>query len=66
MQIATCADDFLGAVLRDWMQIDPASDARSAPTPAMRRWVRDTLAPATGELAVLPTAANEHHAHALN
>ena len=26
MQLATCADDFLGAVLRDWMQIDPAGE----------------------------------------
>lgn len=66
MQIATCADDFLGAVLRDWMQIDPASDPRSTSTPALRRWVRDTLAPATSELATLPAASNEHHAYALN
>lgn len=66
MQIATCADDFLGAVLRDWMQIDPASDARSASTPALRRWVRDTLAPVNGELAALPVATNEYRAYALN
>ena len=51
MQIATCADDFLGAVLRDWMQVDPASDPRSASIPALRRWVRDTLQPAVAELA---------------
>ncbi len=43
MQIATCADDFLGAVLRDWVQVDPASDAREAPTSALRRWARDAL-----------------------
>ena len=24
MQLATCADDFLGAVLRDWVRIDPS------------------------------------------
>ena len=41
MQLATCADDFLGAVLRDWVQIDPATDAREAPTPALRRLVRE-------------------------
>ena len=66
MQIATCADDFLGAVLRDWMQVDPASDARSPSTPALRRWVRDTLQHAPGELsaATLPTA--ELRTHALN
>jgi flagellar biosynthesis protein FlhG len=45
MQLATCADDFLGAVLRDWVQIDPATDASSPTVPAMRRWVRDTLQP---------------------
>lgn len=66
MQIATCADDFLGAVLRDWMQVDPASDARSPSTPALRRWVRDTLTAANGELAALPVALHEHRAHALN
>jgi flagellar biosynthesis protein FlhG len=45
MQLATCADDFLGAVLRDWVQIDPATDAREAPSAALRRWARDTLQP---------------------
>lgn len=48
MQIATCADDFLGAVLRDWMQVDPATDAREAPVPSLRRWARDTLQPHFG------------------
>ena len=43
MQLATCADDFLGAVLRDWVQIDPATDAREAPTPELRRLVREQL-----------------------
>jgi flagellar biosynthesis protein FlhG len=43
MQVATCADDFLGAVLRDWVQIDPACDATEAPTPALRRLVREQL-----------------------
>ncbi len=28
MQLATCADDFLGAVLRDWVRLDPASAGR--------------------------------------
>jgi len=45
MQIATCADDFLGAVLRDWVQIDPATDATDPPTAALRRWARETLQP---------------------
>ena len=30
MQLATCADDFLGAVLRDWVRLDPASRRRRA------------------------------------
>ncbi len=57
MQIATCADDFLGAVLRDWVQIDPACDAHEAPTPALRRWVRDTLAPPYGAAIDFTTSA---------
>ena len=43
MQIATCADDFLGAVLRDWVQLDPATDPREPATPALRRLVREML-----------------------
>jgi hypothetical protein len=43
MQIATCADDFLGAVLRDWVQIDPACDAAEPPSPELRRLVREQL-----------------------
>lgn len=66
MQIATCADDFLGAVLRDWMQIDPACDPRTASMPALRRWVRDTLQPAGAELAASRPAMAAHSLHALN
>jgi flagellar biosynthesis protein FlhG len=66
MQIATCADDFLGAVLRDWMQVDPASDPRSASTSALRRWVRDTLQPAVAELAASRPALAASSLHALN
>jgi len=52
MQIATCADDFLGAVLRDWVQIDPACNATDAPTPPLRRLVREQLRDAHGDAAV--------------
>lgn len=45
-QIATCADDFLGAVLREWLHVDPACDARDPPTPELRRWAREILQPA--------------------
>jgi hypothetical protein len=48
MQIATCADDFLGAVLRDWVRIDPACDATEAPTAELRRLVREQLTTALG------------------
>jgi flagellar biosynthesis protein FlhG len=44
-QLASCADMFAGAVLRDWAQLDPASDTNDAPTPALRRLVRERLAP---------------------
>ena len=55
MQIATCADDFLGAVLRDWVQIDPACDATEAPSPELRRLVSEQLRSAQGDsLAHLP------------
>jgi len=55
MQIATCADDFLGAVLRDWVQIDPACHATEAPTPALRRLVRNLLQSAdAGPVAAQP------------
>ena len=59
MQIATCADDFLGAVLRDWVRIDPACDATEAPTPELRRLVREQLRLAAGETPAftLPTPA---------
>ena len=49
MQIATCADDFLGAVLRDWVQIDPACDASEAPSRELRRLVREQLRSAHGD-----------------
>ncbi len=47
MQLATCADDFLGAVLRDWMQIDPAGEvprhnARDLRTDTVTDTVTDT------------------------
>lgn len=43
IQLATCADDFLGAVLRDWVRLDPATDPGAPPCEALRRWVRETL-----------------------
>ena len=59
VQLAICADDFLGAVLRDWVRIDPATDPADAPTPALRRWVRVRLRDAHDGVApeALPFAA---------
>ena len=54
MQLATCADDFLGAVLHDWVQLDPASHATEPPTPALRRLVRELLRAASGGLHATP------------
>ena len=62
MQIATCADDFLGAVLHDWVRIDPACDATEAPTPELRRLVREQLRNAAGESAAFATHTQERTA----
>jgi len=67
MQLATCADDFLGAVLRDWLQIDPASDAREPAPSALRRWARDALMQAPGGYLPAPGAYDAPASqHALN
>ena len=60
MQIATCADDFLGAVLRDWVRIDPAVEATEAPTPELRRLVREQLRSALGDITATPAANLSH------
>jgi hypothetical protein len=61
MQLALCADDFLGAALRDWIRIDPAIDATEAPGPALRRWARERLG--RGDAA---RAGADAHAEALS
>jgi flagellar biosynthesis protein FlhG len=43
IQLATCADDFLGVVLRNWLHVDPASNARDPVPTALRAWARETL-----------------------
>jgi hypothetical protein len=65
MQLATCGDDFLGAVLRDWIQIDPATDATEAPTPSLRRWARDTLQPHFGAAIDITSSTYGAHSNAL-
>lgn len=37
-QLASCADDFFGGVVRQCMQIDPASAAQDIPSPELLRW----------------------------
>lgn len=41
--LARCADDFIGAVLHDCVQIDPATAATEPASPALRRLVRSLL-----------------------
>jgi flagellar biosynthesis protein FlhG len=64
-QLATCADTFLGAAVRDSMQIDPSAAAADQISPALRRWAFDWLAdgaaraadasPAWGLASLAPT-----------
>jgi len=42
-QLASCADTFIDTVVRDWVRLDPHGDAADAPTPGLRRWVRERL-----------------------
>ena len=44
VQLATCADTFLGAAVRDSMQVDPSADAGDPVPPALRRWALAWLA----------------------
>lgn len=56
IQLATCADDFLGAVLRDWVRIDPASDAAEPPSRELRRLVLEQLRSAQDDAMPLSPA----------
>ena len=42
-QMASCADSFFGAVLRDWARVDPAGDATEPPSLALARLVAHRL-----------------------
>jgi flagellar biosynthesis protein FlhG len=43
LQLAVCADNFLDAVVRDWVRLDPAEAAGQPPSAGLRRWVRERL-----------------------
>lgn len=42
-RVARCADDFLGAVVHDWVVVDPAETAEDAPSLRLRRLAREQL-----------------------
>ncbi|MEO8281142.1 MAG: flagellar biosynthesis protein [Ideonella sp.] len=44
-QLARCADEFLGAVVRECLRIDPASHATEAPGAGLIDWARDVMQP---------------------
>ena len=54
-RLASCADSFLGAALRGWALVDPASDVRDAPGAALCSLVAAQLQPLPD--APLPTQA---------
>ncbi|HEX7439495.1 MAG TPA: flagellar biosynthesis protein [Caldimonas sp.] len=61
VQLAVCADEFLGAVVRDWVRIDPATDVADPSTPALRRWVHERLQRGDGEVAAVDAETVELH-----
>jgi flagellar biosynthesis protein FlhG len=56
-QLALCADTFMGALLHDWAQVDPASHAAEALPPALVRLARTMLLPAPATDARLAAPA---------
>jgi flagellar biosynthesis protein FlhG len=42
-QLRSCAEHFLGAVVRDVLLLDPATDPHQAAPPALRLWAQDGL-----------------------
>lgn len=43
-RVARCADGFLGAVLHDWVAVDPAEPATDTPSLSLQRLARELLA----------------------
>ncbi len=44
-QLTRCADEFLGAAVRDCLRIDPATHANGAPEVGLQRWAREVMQP---------------------
>jgi flagellar biosynthesis protein FlhG len=57
-QLASCADSFFGAVLRDWARVDPAGDALDPPGADLLRLVAHRLDPEASLPAVRPVASS--------
>jgi flagellar biosynthesis protein FlhG len=55
-QLASCADSFFGAVLRDWARVDPAGEAAEAPGDDLLRLVLHRLDPEASFPAMRPAA----------
>ena len=55
-QMATCADSFFGAVLRDWARIDPAGDATEPTSLALARLAAHRLGAEPMARPVRPTS----------
>jgi len=63
-RLTGCADDFLGAVLRDWAQVDPAGEAIDAPDDALRRLAGRRFAGAAATRPLQPHALPARASHA--
>jgi hypothetical protein len=55
-QLARCGEDFFGAVVRDWVWIDPTEHAAASAPPALRRWAQHWLDGATALASQAPLA----------
>ncbi|TAK84506.1 MAG: flagellar biosynthesis protein [Aquabacterium sp.] len=52
-RLAECADSFLGAAQRSWIEIDPTQPATAVPGPTLAQLARDTLASALVQPAAM-------------
>jgi hypothetical protein len=59
-QLATCADNFLGAVVRESIRVDPSEAATDPVTPGLRRWAYEWLSDGTGRAPALSQPPSPH------